>query len=99
MKNRVKKARKFLEDHSGHTLFPCDSPADQTRGIMCDECEVWCDTPITEFDSDPVLSKWSKKYRKKMKKHSKRRAEISRVVKEHFNAQLPEVRMTANWYS
>lgn len=98
MTSQVENARKFLEDHSGHTLFPCDSPANQTRGIACDECEVWCDTPITEFDSDPILSKWSKKYRKKMKKHSKRRAEISRVVKEHLDAQLPEVRFGANWY-
>ncbi len=95
--NRIKKARKFLKDHKEHDLFPCDNPADKTRGIMCNECEVWCDTPIIDFDSDPVLSKWSKKFRKKMKKHSKKRQEMSRVIKEHLDAQLPDVRMTANW--
>jgi hypothetical protein len=98
MKSRIKKARKFLKDHKGHDLFPCDNPKDKTRGICCGDCDVTsCDTYYIDFDSDPVLSKWSKKFRKKMKKRSKRHAEISRVVREHLNAQLPEVRMTANW--
>lgn len=98
MKNEIKKARKFLKDHKGHELFPCDSPFDKTRGICCNDCEVIIDIPQVDFDSDPILSKWHEGIRNRAREASERQMEIRRMVREMLDAHSPEVRFTANWY-